>query len=61
MKWVLVYIVLSGTDIQAKKISTHDTMNGCFFARQALLLEVGKGSEYFPTNTQALCITTDNK
>ena len=61
MTWVLVYIMLTGAGVEAKKISEHDTMNGCFFARQALLLEVSKGNEHFPVNTQALCIRTNNK
>lgn len=59
--WQLVLIVIAMGVPSAEKMSQHKTINGCFFAREALLLEYGKGSEYFPVNIQAVCIQTDNK
>lgn len=57
MKWVLVYIVLSNGEITATNHGMHDSMNDCFMARDELKLEISY-TQYFPLNSQAVCINT---
>lgn len=59
MTWTLIFIALVAGEPQAKKIGEYDTMNGCFFARQKLQLQLSGGDEWFPLNTQAICIRTE--
>ena len=59
--WALVYIVLASSTAEATVLGNYSTINGCFFAREALLLERSGGNEYFPSGEQAICIQTDNK
>jgi hypothetical protein len=62
MKWVLVYIILSGTEPIAVNAMgpgmAYDDMYECFYAREQLSLTVGKGDGYFLPGTQAVCIQT---
>ena len=64
MKWVLVYVILSGAEpIAVNAMGPNhyfDDMYECFYARDSLSISVGGGEEgYFPPNSQAVCIATD--
>jgi len=37
----------------------YESMRECFLARDQLLIELGSFSGYFPINTQAVCIETN--
>jgi len=54
--WVLVFIYFYDTVPYVEKVSRHDSMVECFYAREALADEVGKGNGYFKPGQQALCI-----
>jgi len=62
MKWILVFLVVKANPnyyveaVIADK--PFDSMIECFQTRSLLLAEVG-GDEYFPPNTQAICIRSD--
>ena len=60
MKYVLVYIILSGTEpISVNAMGPMKTLNSmeeCFFAREKLSTTVGGGEGYFPYGSQAVCI-----
>lgn len=58
MAWILVFITITASGPEIKEIDLFQTINECFFARQALIVERG-GIEYFPVNEQAVCINTD--
>jgi len=36
-----------------------DSMEQCFNAREQLLTDLGTDSEFYPVNTQAVCIRSD--
>ena len=64
MKWMLVYIIVGGTDPVAVNAlgpngEVFDSMTECFFAREQLSITVGGSDGYFPINSQAVCISTD--
>jgi hypothetical protein len=65
VKWVLVYIILSGSDPVAVNAAgpriTYDTMTECFVAREQLSFTVGGQNGYFPNGTQAVCVPTQEK
>ena len=54
--WVLVFIYFYDATPYVEAVSGHETMVECFFAREALADEVGKGDGYFKAGQQALCI-----
>ncbi len=54
--WALVFIYLYDAIPYAETVTIHDSMTECFFAREALSEEVGKGAGYFKAGQQALCI-----
>ena len=54
--WVLVFILLHDAEPHAVKVSEHDTLSECFFARDVLSADLGKGSGYFNSGQQAICI-----
>lgn len=58
MAWILVFITITASGPEIKEIDLFQSINDCFFARQALIVERG-GIEYFPVNEQAVCISTD--
>jgi hypothetical protein len=57
--WALVFIYFYDTMPYAELVTTHSTMTECFYAREALADEVGKGDGYFKAGQQALCISVD--
>lgn len=63
MKWVLIYIILSGTEpIAVNALGPKvlfDDMIECFYAREQLSYTVGGSEGYFPPGSQAVCIPTD--
>ena len=64
MKWMLVYIIVGGTDPIAVNAlgpngDVFDDMTECFYAREKLSITVGGSDGYFPINSQAVCIPTD--
>lgn len=54
--WVLVFIYFYDATPYIETVSGHGSMVDCFFAREALADEVGKGDGYFKAGQQALCI-----
>lgn len=54
--WVLVFIYFYDTVPYIEQVSMHDNIVECFYAREALSEEVGKGSGYFENGQQAICI-----
>ena len=54
--WVLVFIYFYDTIPYVEAVTAHDTMTECFYAREELSQEVGKGGGYFKPGQQALCI-----
>jgi hypothetical protein len=54
--WVLVFILLHDAEPHAVKVSEHDTLSECFSAREVLSADLGKGSGYFNSGQQAICI-----
>ena len=54
--WMLVFIYFYDAVPYVEKVSGHDSMAECFYAREALADEVGKGFGYFKAGQQALCI-----
>jgi hypothetical protein len=54
--WMLVFIYFYDSVPYVEKVSGHNSMVECFYAREALANEVGKGAGYFKAGQQALCI-----
>ena len=54
--WVLVFVYFYDATPYVEKVSQHRDMNECFYAREALSEEVGKGNGYFLPEQQAICI-----
>jgi hypothetical protein len=54
--WVLVFIYFYDATPYVETVSGHGSMTDCFFAREVLADEVGKGDGYFKAGQQALCI-----
>jgi hypothetical protein len=54
--WALVFVYFYDAVPYVEFVSGHDTMTECFYAREALADEVGKGFGYFKAGQQALCI-----
>ena len=54
--WTLVFIYFNDAQPYVELVSTHPTMTECFYAREALADEVGRGAGYFKTVQKALCI-----
>jgi hypothetical protein len=54
--WVLVFIYFYDAVPYVEAVTTHNSMTDCFFAREALADEVGKGDGYFKAGQQAVCI-----
>jgi hypothetical protein len=55
--WALVFIYFYDTMPYVELVTTHSTMTECFYAREALADEVGKGDGYFKAGQQALCVS----
>jgi hypothetical protein len=54
--WMLVFIYFYDAVPYVEKVSGHDSMVECFYAREALADELGKGAGHFKPGQQALCI-----
>ena len=54
--WALVFIYFYDNIPYVEEVSRHDTMVDCFFARETLSTEIGKGSGYFKLGQQAICL-----
>lgn len=54
--WALVFIYFYDTTPYVEPVTLHNSMVECFYAREALADEVGKGNGYFKTGQQAICI-----
>ena len=54
--WVLVFIYFYDAMPYVEAVTAHETMTECFYAREALANEVGKGDGYFKAGQQAICI-----
>lgn len=57
--WALVFIYFYDTTPYIEPVSLHTTIVECFYAREALSDEVGKGAGYFKAGQQAICINLD--
>lgn len=56
MTWALVFIYFYDTVPYVEFVSGHKDMYECFYAREDLSKEVGKGNGYFEAGQQAICI-----
>jgi hypothetical protein len=54
--WTLVFIYFYDAQPYVELVDTYTSMTDCFFAREELADEVGKGFGYFKAGQQALCI-----
>ena len=64
--WALIYIKLifpqvGYYDIDAQMYGTYETMEECFYWREALILDLGHISGYAPPNSQVVCVRTENE
>lgn len=59
--WTLVFIYLYAGDPYAVKYGSYNSMYDCFYTREDLSKEVGKGSGYFNPGQQAVCIYEEKK
>ena len=59
--WALVFIYFYDTIPYSELVTTHSTMTECFYAREALSDDVGKGGGYFKLGQQALCINLNER
>lgn len=54
--WMLVFIYFYDAEPYVEAVSGHTSMTDCFFAREELAADVGKGDGYFKPGQQAICI-----
>ena len=54
--WALVFIYFYDATPYIEPVTLHSTMSECFFARDKLAYEVGKGGGYFKPGQQGICI-----
>lgn len=54
--WALVFIYFYDATPYIEPVTLHSTMTECFFAREKLANEVGKGGGYFKAGQQGICI-----
>lgn len=59
--WALVFIYFYDASPYVELVTYHEDMIECFFAREALAEEVGKGAGYFQPGQQAICINMNEK
>tara|TARA_B100000900_G_scaffold415379_1_gene445059 strand:+ start:623 stop:826 length:204 start_codon:yes stop_codon:yes gene_type:complete len=63
IKWVLVYIMMQGT--QPVAVNAHgpneyfDEMIDCFYARDDLAITVGGEDGFFPNGMQGVCVAIE--
>lgn len=56
MKWLLIYITLTGTRVDVNKMAAFNTMDECFDAREQLVEVIGRPI----VNYQAVCIIKED-
>ena len=56
MTWALVFIYFYDAVPYVEFVSGHNSMYDCFYAREDLSMDVGKGNGYFEAGQQAICI-----
>jgi hypothetical protein len=56
MKWLLVYIALTGDRVDVNKMSVFNTMDECFDARDRLVEVIGRPI----VNYQAVCVIQED-
>lgn len=54
--WILVYIVIVGSDPKAVNYAEYSTMQECFSGREELLVKTKNFDGYFKTGEQAICL-----
>ena len=54
--WALVFIYFYDASPYVELVTYHNDMTECFYAREALSEEVGKGNGYFNPGQHAICI-----
>ena len=59
--WALVFIYFYDASPYVELVTYHKDMTECFYAREALAEEVGKGNGYFNPGQQAICINMNEK
>ena len=52
MKWLLIYIALTGERVDVAKMGAYNTMDECFDARERLVEVIGRPI----VNYQAVCV-----
>jgi len=65
MAWMLIYIMVEGTDVHAVNAygpgHTFERMHHCFYAREMLSYDVGGKQGHFPLNMQAVCMQIETE
>jgi len=56
MKWLLIYIALTGDRVDVNKMSAFNTMDECFDARDRLVEVIGRPI----VNYQAICVIQED-
>ena len=56
MKWILVYLYFTGTELQSTHIETFENMVDCFNSRESMSIDLGSVDGYYPVNHQAICV-----
>jgi len=60
MKWVLVWIIITGPESsKIVEIDRFDTMSHCFVAREHILVQLERYNGIPEVNTQYVCVRTD--
>lgn len=59
--WALVFVYMYDEIPYVEFVSKHTNMYECFYAREDLSSDVGKGGGYFNLGQQAICIQLDER
>ena len=59
--WALVFVYMYDEIPYVELVSNHTNMYECFYAREDLSSDVGKGDGYFEAGQQAICIYKGEK
>jgi hypothetical protein len=59
MKWILVYLFWTGTEMNMTQVDSYDDMSKCFFERETLAVDLDSVDGYFPVNHQAICVRVE--
>lgn len=55
--WALIFVYYFDSVPYIEEVSKHTDMVECFYARESLAAEVGKGDGYFKPGQQAICVS----